>query len=246
MYINDINILEFLVVGILGMFIGQLIDWCNSRLKEYKKVLSKDFFNEYLKSMTPKYILMTLVAVIYMALLYRFNGINLETIKYMVLTPMLICVFMIDIKSNIVPNRLTLTMLEWGLIITFLQVIVNTNLGIITFINNIFGLAIGGISFLILTFLGNAFTQKETMGLGDVKLMAVLGLCLGKDNIIIVIILAFILATIIGLINMLVSKIRKKETSEYIAFGPYIAIASMIVIFVPFDFFINLLSIVVK
>lgn len=246
MYINDIHILEYLFVGILGLFVGQLIDWCNIRLEKYQRIISKDFKNEYAKTFTPRYLLMTITAILYIAVLFRYNGINIESIKYMILIPMLINVFVIDIKSHIVPNRLTLTMLECGLIITFLQVIINTNIGINTFVNNILGMAIGGISFLILTFIGNMFTQKDTMGFGDVKLMTVLGLVLGKDNIIIVIILSFILATIIGLINLLVLKIRKKETSEYIAFGPYIAIASMIVIFVPFEFFINLLSIVVK
>ena len=46
MYINDIHILYYLGFGILGITVGQLIDWCNITLSEHKQVFSKDFFNE--------------------------------------------------------------------------------------------------------------------------------------------------------------------------------------------------------
>ena len=38
MYINDIHIISYVLVGILGLFVGQFVDWCNQRLPEYKKV----------------------------------------------------------------------------------------------------------------------------------------------------------------------------------------------------------------
>ena len=42
MYINDIHILFYLSIGVIGLIVGQLIDWCNNRLAKYEKVLSKD------------------------------------------------------------------------------------------------------------------------------------------------------------------------------------------------------------
>ena len=50
MYINDINIMYYVIVGLLGLLAGQFVDWCNIRLPEYKKVFSKDFFSVYLKN----------------------------------------------------------------------------------------------------------------------------------------------------------------------------------------------------
>ena len=32
---------------ILGLFVGQFVDWCNKRLPEHKKVFSLDMFKEY-------------------------------------------------------------------------------------------------------------------------------------------------------------------------------------------------------
>ena len=71
MYINgDIHILWYTLVGIIGLFVGQFIDWCNERLPEYKKVFSKEFFIDYLKRTTPKYLLMIITAVSYIGILY--------------------------------------------------------------------------------------------------------------------------------------------------------------------------------
>ena len=47
MYINEIHILWYVFVGIIGLFVGQFIDWCNIRLVEYKKISSRDFFVLY-------------------------------------------------------------------------------------------------------------------------------------------------------------------------------------------------------
>ena len=42
MYINDIHIAYYAIAIIASIFIGQLVDWANKRMPEYKKVKSKD------------------------------------------------------------------------------------------------------------------------------------------------------------------------------------------------------------
>ena len=228
MYINDLHILVYFLAGIIGLFIGQFIDWCNLRLPEYKKVFSKDFFNEYLKNSKPKYILMTIVAIAYIALLY-FNGLTIDTLKFMILIPMLIIAFVVDFKLQIIPNRLTLTIFETGLIFTFAKTLLITGGGINIFIDSMIGMLVGGGIFLLITLIGGAIAGKEAMGFGDVKLMGALGLFFGWLNIILISVMSFLLAAIISII-ILIS--RKKKFSEYIPFGPFIVIASMIPIYI--------------
>lgn len=228
MYINDLHILVYFLAGIIGLFIGQFIDWCNLRLPEYKKVFSKDFFNEYLKNSKPKYILMIIVAIAYIALLY-FNGLTIDTLKFMILIPMLIIAFVVDFKLQIIPNRLTLTIFETGLIFTFAKTLLITGGGINIFIDSIIGMLVGGGIFLLITLIGGAIAGKEAMGFGDVKLMGALGLFFGWLNIILISVMSFLLAAIISII-ILIS--RKKKFSEYIPFGPFIVIASMIPIYI--------------
>ena len=76
------------------------------------------------------------------------------------------------------------------------------------------------------------------MGFGDVKLMGALGLFFGWTNIIAVSVIAFLLGAIISVI-LLATKIKK--TDEYIPFGPFIVLATLIVIFVPFEALLHIL-----
>lgn len=224
MYINDLHILTYVAAGIIGLFIGQFIDWCSLRLPEYKKVFSRDFFKEYLKNTKPKYLLMVIVVVAYIALLY-FNGLTMDTVKFMVLIPMLIIAFIVDYKLQIIPNRLTLTIFEFGLIFTFAETLLNTNLGINIFINNILGMLVGGGIFLLITLIGGILAGKEAMGFGDVKLMGALGLFFGWINMILISVMAFLFAAVVSII-ILIS--RRKKINEYIPFGPFIVVASII------------------
>lgn len=228
MYINDLHILIYFIAGVIGLFVGQFIDWCNLRLPEYKKVFSKDFFNEYLKNGKPKYILMIINAIAYIALLY-FNGVTIDTLKFMILIPMLIIAFMIDLKLQIIPNRLTLTIFETGLVFTFVKTLLITGGGINIFIDSMVGMLVGGGIFLIITLIGGAIAGKEAMGFGDVKLMGALGLFFGWLNIILISVMSFLFAAVVSII-ILIS--RKKKFSEYIPFGPFIVLASMIPIYI--------------
>ena len=233
MYINDVHIVYYVVVGIIGLFIGNVIDWANKRLPEYKSVISKDFFREMKINFKPKYILMFLTAIIYITLIYTF-GIketliaNLDLIKYMILAPMLISVFVIDYRLQIIPNRLNLTIFEIGLVFAFLYGLSNVAITI----NMLLGMVAGAGIFLLITLLGGAFYGKEAMGFGDVKLMGALGLYFGLSNIIIITLVSFLIGAILSII-LLVTKLRK--TNEYIPFGPFIVIATFISMYIPFE-----------
>lgn len=231
MYIQDIHILTYVIVGIVGLLVGQFIDWCNKRLPDYQKVFSKQFFTEYLKHFKPNYVLMIVTATMYLGLLYRF-GINIDFFQFALLIPMLLSAFCIDLKLQIIPNRLNLTIFETGILFTFLKAILDTSSGISTLTNNIIGMLVGGGIFLLITLIGGAIAGKDAMGFGDVKLMGALGLFFGWQQIIIVSVLAFLLAAIISIVILI---FRRKKLSEYIPFGPFIVASSMIVIFTPFE-----------
>ena len=203
----------------------------NKRLPDYKKVFTREIFSEYKKEFSPNYILMIITAVLYVAILYRY-GIsnafieNLDLIKYLILTPMLLSVVVIDYKLQIIPNRLNLTMFEIGLIFTFLYGFSNVAISI----NMLLGMLVGGGIFLLITLLGGLVYGKEAMGLGDVKLMGALGLYFGLTNIIIVSLVSFLVCAVISIV-LLATKIKK--TDEYIPFGPFIVVGAFISIFVP-------------
>ena len=239
MYINDVHIGYYLVVAILGLIVGELINWANKRLPEYKKVISKDIITEYKMNFKPNYILIILTAIIYVLLLYVY-GIkdtliaNFDLIKFMILTPMLLSAFVIDYKLQIIPNRLNLTIFEIGIIFAFLYGLSDVAITI----NMLLGMFAGGGIFLLITLLGGLFYGKEAMGFGDVKLMGALGLYFGLSNIIIITLVSFLIGAILSII-LLVTKLKKSD--EYIPFGPFIVIATFLSMYVPFEQIKNVL-----
>lgn len=238
MYFNDVHIIYYIVVAILGAITGKIADWANYRLPNYKKVLSLEFFKEQKKYKT-NYLIILATIVLYIVVLYRF-GIqstfiaNLELIKYLILIPMLLAAFAIDYRLQIIPNRLNLTMFEIGLLIAFIYGWSN----IAITINMLLGMLAGGGIFLLITLVGGAIYGKEAMGLGDVKLMGALGLFFGLSNIVIISLVSFLVGAILS-VFLLVTKIKKSD--EYIPFGPFIVIATFISILVPYNVILNVL-----
>ena len=239
MYFNDVHIGYYILVSFLGLLVGQIVDWANKRLPEYKKVFSKEIIKEYKINFKPNYILMIINAVLYIAILYRF-GIqnelikNLDLIKYLILSPMILSAFVIDYRLQIIPNRLNLTMFELGLVFAFLYGISNVAITI----DMLLGMVAGGGIFLLITLIGGALYGKEAMGLGDVKLMGALGLYFGLSNIIIITLMSFLIGAVLS-IGLLATKVKKSD--EYIPFGPFIVISTFISIFVPFETLLSIL-----
>lgn len=239
MYINETHIIYYAVAAIIGLFVGMFVDWMNKRLPDYKKVFTKEFFKEYTVKFKPNYILMIITSVIYIALVYVY-GIkdtfiaNLDLIKFLILTPMLLSAFVIDYKLQIIPNRLNLTMFEIGLIIAFLYGLSDVAITI----NMALGMLAGGGIFLAITLIGGLVYGKEAMGFGDVKLMGALGLYFGLSNIIIITLVSFLIGAILSII-LLVTKIKKID--EYIPFGPFIVLGTFTSIFIPFEIIKNTL-----
>jgi len=238
MYFNNVHILIYVAIAIAGFFIGKFVNWCNYRLPEYKKVFSKDIFKtKELEGYKPNLLLCLITMLIYIILLYvlgiqkTFLG-NLNLIKGLILTPMLLSAFVIDYKLQIIPNRLNLTMFEIGIILMFLAGVFNANIAIDMF----FGMLAGAGIFLIITLIGGLIAGKEAMGFGDVKLMGALGIFFGLPNIIMITLMSFLIGAVLSIL-LLATKIRK--TDEYIPFGPFIVIAAFISMVVPFPIILS-------
>lgn len=221
MYINNIHILGYFFIGLFGMFLGQFMNWVNIRFAHHKKVFCKELFTQYIPNQKLNMFLMFSIMALYVAILYLF-GLNLVTLKYLLLTPLLISVLTIDFKEHIIPDRLILILFEIGMLFSIIEGFDSLNI----FVDRILGMVIGVGIFGIITLIGGLLAKKKAMGYGDVKLMAALGLIFGEIGILMIIVISFLIAALVSIV-LLVAK--KKKFTEYIAFGPYISIASFVV-----------------
>lgn len=244
MYFNNVHILYYVVIAIVGLLIGKFIVWCNIRIPENKKIFSRDFFKANKEGLPQNYIFMSINAFLYVALLYKFGlneelTKNFDLIKFLILMPMLLLVFSIDLKKRVIPNRLTLTIFEIGLILAFIYGINNINMAK----EYILGMIVGATIFIVITILGWIIAGKEAMGMGDIKLMGALGLYFGINTITEISILSFFVAAVFSILILFVRFVILKKKDEYIPFGPFIVIATIACILLPsnyvFDNFMN-------
>ncbi len=241
MYFNNVHILGFVVIALIGLIVGKFIAWCNNRIPEKKKVFSKEFFKYNKEGLEYNYIFMIITAILYIALLYKF-GIkkddilkNLDLIRFLILIPMLILAFFIDFKHRIIPNRLNLTLFEFGLGITFIYGITNVNMAK----DYIIGMIVGTVVFAALTLLGKIASGKEAMGVGDIKFVGALGLYFGMNSILEVTLLSFAIAAIFSIIILFI-RLLSKNKDKYISFGPFIALSAIICIFIPSGYIVDM------
>ena len=130
----------------------------------------------------------------------------------------------IDIKSNIIPNKLVLAMLAVWVIIVIPRLFadIENTLGIIT--NAGLGFAVGGGLFLLVY-----IVSKKGLGGGDVKFMAAAGLYLGLGGVLPAMFLGTLFTGVVGLILILLKKIDRKGK---IPLAPFLYIGILITLFI--------------
>ena len=204
MYFNDVHIIYYIAIAIIGLIGGKIVNWANFMLPNFQKVLSLDFFRKR-KQYQENYIVILANAILYVLILNKF-GIqstiiaNLELVKYLTLIPMLLSAFIIDYKLRIIPNRLNLTIFEVGLITAFLCAL--SNIGIT--INMLLGMIAGAAIFAIIILLSKIILGKDGIGLGDLKLIAALGLFFGLTNTVLISLISFAIAAILSIVLLIV------------------------------------------
>jgi len=168
-----------------------------------------------------QYPIVEMINILSFLIIYFLFGISLTTIFLMVLGLSFLIIFFIDLKYFIIPNSLTFSMMILGFIKSF-----DPNLDSIfpNYINSLIGGFFGyGIIFSIIFFY-KQIRKKEGMGIGDAKLLAVIGFWFGWISIPFVIFLSSIFALVFFAPNLIK---KNKKMSSQIPFVPYIILATI-------------------
>ena len=174
------------------------------------------------KKISFQYSLVEFLSIFIFFSIYYFYGITLTTLLLMILSLTFIIIFFIDLKHFIIPNVLTYSMMVLGFIKSF-----DPNLDIIfpNYLNSLVGGIFGYLIIWSIIFFYKQIRKKEGMGLGDAKLMAVIGFWFGWISIpFTIFISSFVALTLVvpSLIN------QSRKMSSEIPFGPYIIIGCIV------------------
>jgi len=153
------------------------------------------------------------------------------------LTYALIPVTFIDLKLRIIPDRIT----KPGMVIAPLISVLVPELHRLSPLTDTFselgdkprvvallvclaGMAAGVGSIWFMGFLGRLLFRKDAMGLGDLKLMGMVGGFIGPVGVLMAILIGCVLGSVIGLIAYVFTR------SSYIPFGPFLSAGTLLVL----------------
>lgn len=206
-----------IIIALIGGIIGYLLNNYTVTVDEFEK--GKVFKFSFDKVRTP--IILIWNIVVPLLLFYKYNNIlNVYFFRDVILSAMCSAIFFIDFRLHIIPNILNLITFTLGVILIFFDKPSATD--------SLIAACIGLIFFLIIIVLSKIIYKKDGMGLGDAKLMGAVGIMFGSVYTVATIMFSFIFGAI-GATIALISK--NKKMGQEIAFGPYIVMAVMLIMF---------------
>lgn len=215
----DTKIMSLVLVFLMGLSIGSFLNVLIDRLPKGQTILGRSKCDHCKKTLS-WYELIPVVSWVIQAarccrchkpISIQYPIVELATgIGFVFLDPKtiivfcsLLVIFVADFKYQIIPDSMLLAALiggKWGY----------------------FGAGVGAAAFFLFLWL---ITGGRGMGLGDVKLVFVLGVLLGFPGIVVALYAAFLTGAAVGVILILVQKARLKTK---IAFGPFLILGAVI------------------
>ena len=196
---------------------------CNHKLKSFEliPILSFFFLGRKCRKCKTKiswfYPLFEFFTGVLFGISYLVFGFSIECLYSIVFLSMLVILIISDYQTMIIPDEILIFFS--GLLILIKYFISGINSIGISLLH-----ALGAfIIMLLIKLLGDFLFKKESMGGGDIKLLAVFGFVLGFPLSLISIFLAAIIALPISLV------ILKIRNTHEIPFGPFLAISAMII-----------------
>jgi leader peptidase (prepilin peptidase)/N-methyltransferase len=160
-----------------------------------------------------QYPLVELLTAVFSAVVVWKFGVSWQSGAGLLLTWTLIALSGIDLRTQLLPDQLTLPLLWLGLLLSLVPVFVGIDSAVL-------GAALGYLSLWCVYWLFKLVTGKEGMGYGDFKLLGALGAWMGPWALLPIILLSSLVGAVIGGSFLLV---RGHDRATPIPFGPFIA-----------------------
>jgi leader peptidase (prepilin peptidase)/N-methyltransferase len=135
----------------------------------------------------------------------------------LVFSALLIALFWTDLETERLPNALTIPGAAAG--------VIASTFGPPGVVASLTGLALGGGVLLLIRWGWRRATGVDGMGLGDVKMLAMIGAFLGWQQVIVVLFLASVAGAVAGLV---LATMRGRSLQSHLPFGTFLAVAALV------------------
>ena len=164
-----------------------------------------------------QYPLVELTMAVLAAILYQRFTFSFEFVFYFVFFADLLVIIFIDIHHQIIPDRISLP----GIVIGFAGSFCNE---FVTWQQSALGILLGGGLLYAVAYGYHAITDREGMGGGDIKLLAMIGAFLGWQSLLYVVFSSSLVGSVVGIAAMIK---QKKGGQTRIPYGPFLALGAI-------------------
>ena len=148
-------------------------------------------------------------------LMWWFYGPSLLLVSRLIFGCALIVLFAIDLEHHLLPNVITLPFIVIGFVFSFF-----TEPG---WIDSLIGVLVGGGSLLLMFYAYLAVRKKEGLGMGDPKMLAMIGAFLGWKMTIVALMFASFAGSLFGMAMMAT---RRGSLESMLPFGCFLAVGA--------------------
>jgi leader peptidase (prepilin peptidase)/N-methyltransferase len=149
-------------------------------------------------------------------------GASLEYVFFMLFGASLIAITFIDLQHKIIPDVLSLPGIVVGFAVSLFS------LSSLSWIDSLIGMVAGGGFLLLVSIAFEKLTGREGMGMGDVKMLAMIGAWMGWRSLLFIVLVSSLSGSLIG--GALLALSRQGARTR-IPFGPFLALGSLIYLF---------------
>lgn len=207
---------------------GILCYWLNIMCRYDMEIEKKDGRGTYFFRLDRRRgITLILYLAVSMGLTWLFDQYHygpLKTVRYLLVLALLYPIALRDAREKIIPNRWLIYLLVCRGILFGAEIICFPDLWIENIRFVLFGGAVSGMIFFVAY-----VVSRHAVGMGDVKLLTVIGMCLGFKTTYLVMLASLILSALYGGSMVLC---RKKSMKDEMAFGPFVAAGTLIVLLI--------------
>ncbi len=140
-------------------------------------------------------------------------GLSFQGLVFFIFVAALLTIAFIDIDHRIIPDRITLPGMGAALA-------ASAFLPGMHVLEAVIGILVGGGTLWVVALLYHAFTHKEGMGGGDIKLLAMIGAMIGWKGVLFTVMLASMTGSVVGVLIMMRSR---KGLQTALPFGPFLS-----------------------
>ena len=182
-----------------------------------------------------RYCAIELTSAVFAVFCYLRFGLTPTALVAFIVVGALIVITFIDIDYMIIPDVITYPGTIVGIAIGLASSFLPTNTVfpldppfVSSVTASLLGIASGSGPLLAIWWFYLVVRKREGLGLGDVKLLALLGALFGYECALITIFIGSVLGSVVGLALI---ACKRHSVSSYLSFGPYLVVAAIIYIF---------------